>query len=80
MSNRIESQNLTQKGIDWDKDDIYYALRKRGLNLCELSRRAGLHERTLNNSLYRKWPKGDQIIADAVGLSVNDIWPSRYAG
>ncbi|MCX8962170.1 transcriptional regulator [Erwinia psidii] len=79
VSNEIESQILNKNGIDWDKDDIHYALRKRGLNLCELSRKAGLSDRTLNNSLYRKWPKGDQVIADALGIDPAQIWPSRYS-
>ncbi|HDX8385707.1 TPA: helix-turn-helix domain-containing protein, partial [Aeromonas hydrophila] len=43
-----------------------------------LSRDNGLHERTLYNALERHWPKGEQIIADYIGVATHTIWPERY--
>lgn len=34
---------------------------------------------TLTNALARPWPKGERIIAQAIGVSPAEIWPSRYA-
>lgn len=58
--------------------DIVALLRKRGLSLTELSKANGLHPRTLNNALDRKYPKAEKIIASALGLEPAEIWPERY--
>lgn len=63
---------------DWNRVDIIYALNKRGTNLARLSRQSGLNSRTLNNALDRRYPKGERIIATAIGVEPQDIWPSRY--
>ncbi|MGY6773576.1 helix-turn-helix domain-containing protein [Gallibacterium sp. ZY190522] len=63
---------------DWKRIDIIYALNKKGTNLARLSREAGLNSRTLNNALDRRYPKGERIIAEAIGVEPKDIWPSRY--
>lgn len=64
--------------IDWHRADIRAELEKRGKSLRQLSREAGLSENTLRNALDRKWPKGEKIIADAIGVKPEDIWPTRY--
>ncbi|WP_435343678.1 helix-turn-helix domain-containing protein [Morganella morganii] len=63
---------------DWHRADIRAALEKRGTNLRALSRSAGLAADTLRNTLSRPWPKGEQIIAQALGVDPRIIWPSRY--
>ncbi|WP_392558354.1 helix-turn-helix domain-containing protein [Orbus mooreae] len=63
---------------DWHSADIIAALKKRGLTLSGLSRESGLSSSTLSNALVRPWTKGEQIIANALGLSPKEIWPSRY--
>ncbi len=63
---------------DWHRADIRAELEKRGTSLRQLSREAGLSENTLRNTLDRKWPKGEKIIADAIGVSPQVIWPTRY--
>ncbi|ECO1612347.1 helix-turn-helix domain-containing protein [Salmonella enterica] len=64
---------------DWHPGIIVGRIREKGLTLRALSLAAGLGKDTVKNSLYRKWPKGDKIIADALGVSPAEIWPSRYA-
>lgn len=66
------------KDQDWHRADIRAELEKRGTSLRKLSREAGLSENTLRNALDRKWPKGERIIAAAIGVSPRTIWPSRY--
>ncbi|ETS31933.1 DNA-binding protein [Photorhabdus temperata] len=68
----------TSKQADWHRADIRAALEKRGTNLRALSVRAGLAKDTLRNALTRPWPKGERIIAQAIGVDPSVIWPSRY--
>ncbi|WP_347253623.1 helix-turn-helix transcriptional regulator [Leminorella grimontii] len=63
---------------DWHPADIIAALKKRGTSLAEVSRNAGLASSTLANALNRRWPKGERLIADALGATPERIWPSRY--
>ncbi|WP_407947327.1 helix-turn-helix domain-containing protein [Pectobacterium carotovorum] len=46
--------------------------------LLTVSRAAGLSSSTLANALSRPWPKGEWLIADALGIHPSEIWPSRY--
>ncbi|EAA9217852.1 transcriptional regulator [Salmonella enterica] len=63
---------------DWHSADIIAALKKQGTSLSAVSRQAGLAFSTLANALTRRWPKGERLIADALGVSPEQIWPSRY--
>ncbi|MCZ0221816.1 helix-turn-helix domain-containing protein, partial [Escherichia coli] len=47
-------------------------------SLSAVSRNSGLASSTLGNALYRHWPKGERLIADALGITPEQIWPSRY--
>ncbi|MGR3968448.1 helix-turn-helix domain-containing protein [Shewanella sp. 1180_01] len=78
MNNEIVSQKSDQDGSDWHRADIIAALKKRGLSVRQLSRDAGLGENTLANALRSPWPKGERIIAEAIGKSPKEVWPSRY--
>lgn len=66
------------KREDWHHADIIASLHKRRTTLAALSRSAGLSSSTLANALSRPWPKGEWIIANALGLHPAEIWPSRY--
>lgn len=63
---------------DWHQADIIAALRKKGTTLAAASRAAGLSSSTLANALSRSWPKGELLIAKAIGVPAAQIWPSRY--
>lgn len=63
---------------DWHPADIIAALKKRGTSLSALSRQAGLASSTLANTLTRRWPKGERLIAEALDVAPEKIWPSRY--
>ena len=64
---------------DWHRADIVAALRKQGWSLRELSRQNGLSEGTLKSALDRPYLKAEGIIAKAIGITPEDIWPQRYA-
>ena len=57
---------------------IVAAIKEKGGTLTQLSIDAGLHPRTLGNALDRKYPKGEKIIADFIGIPPQEIWPERY--
>ncbi len=63
---------------DWHSIDIIAALRKKGTCMAAVSRAAGLSSSTLANAFTRPWPKGEGLIAGALGMPPEDIWPSRY--
>lgn len=63
---------------DWHTADIIAGLRKKGTSLAAVSRAAGLSSSTLANALTRPWPKGEYLIAEALGVHPSVIWPSRY--
>ncbi len=69
---------MNNKQADWHPADIIAGLRKRGTSLAAESRKAGLNSATLANALTRPWPKGEQIIAQALETQPWVIWPSRY--
>lgn len=63
---------------NWHPADIIAALRKKGTTLAALSRESGLCSSTLSNALSRPWPKGELLIAQAIGVTPSEIWPQRY--
>lgn len=70
--------NENDKPKDWHKAEIKCALEKKGITLSKLSRENGLSGDTLRNVFSRKWPKGEKIVAEAIGVKPQEIWPSRY--
>lgn len=63
---------------DWHPADIIAGLKKRGTSLSALSRQAGPASSTLANVLTRRWPEGERLIAEALDIAPEKIWPSRY--
>lgn len=64
---------------DWHRADIVAALRKKGWSLRRLSLENGYKSAgSLKNALDRPWPKGERLIAEAIGVTPETIWPSRY--
>lgn len=70
---------MEPKSQDWHRADIKSALEKRGITLRDLSRQAGLSPDSLRNVFTRSWPRAERIIADALGITPQEIWLSRYS-
>lgn len=67
--------------LDWHRADIVAALRKSGWSLRRLSAHHGYASpNTLTHALAKPWPKGERLIAEAIGIDPAEIWPSRYRG
>lgn len=77
MSTLTEPKKTAQ---DWHRADIIAALHKAGWSLRQLSLQHGYSQAsTLKNALDRPWRKGEQIIADAIGVPPEEIWAGRFA-
>ena len=63
---------------DWHKADVIAALHKRGTSLRQLALAYGYSSRALTKVLYRPWYRAEVIVAAALGLSPEQVWPSRY--
>jgi Ner family transcriptional regulator len=79
----LERANKAQKQSQ-AKEDLHPALivarlRMAGWSLRKLSEYWGLQPKTLSDALRRPWPRGEAIIAEALGCKPQEIWPSRYA-
>ena len=66
-------------GGDWHPADIVAALRKAGWSLRRLSAHHGYMPGQLSAAINRPWPKGERLIAAAIGVAPETIWPSRWA-
>ena len=65
---------------NWHEADIVAALRKKGWSLRKLSTHHGYKQPTsLATALRRHWPKGERLIAEAIGVTAQKIWPTRYS-
>lgn len=64
---------------DWHKSDIKAALEKRGITLKGLALSKGYRSvDAAAQALQRPYPKMERIIAAAIGMQPETIWPSRY--
>lgn len=64
---------------NWHRADIVAALKKKGWSLRALSVEAGLGPDTLRVALQSPYLKAEKIIAAAIGVKPEEIWPERYA-
>lgn len=64
---------------DWHPADIKAALEKKGWTLRALATHHGLSSSsTLSHTFERSYPLNEKRIAEAIGVPVQTIWPSRY--
>lgn len=65
--------------IDWHRQDVMAAIRKKGTTLAELGRHHGYESpAALYNVFKMSYPKVERIIATFLEVAPEDIWPSRY--
>lgn len=62
----------------WHPELIKAQVRMRGTNLTQLGLAHGLHRTTLTKALYEPQPKGEQVIADFLGVALHELWPARW--
>ncbi|MGP3123426.1 helix-turn-helix domain-containing protein [Serratia marcescens] len=65
-------------GADWHPEIIKAEIHKRGLSFRSLSLKAGYSKDSLKSVLRTPCKPYQQIVADALGVAPEIIWPSRY--
>jgi Ner family transcriptional regulator len=70
--------NTTINPEDWHPADVLAALKKRGHSLAGLSVANGYHPTAVGKALKQPWPAVERILASALGMAPQEIWPSRY--
>jgi Ner family transcriptional regulator len=63
---------------DWHPADVLAALKKRGHSLAGLSIANGYHPTAAGKALKQNWPAMERLLATAIGVAPQEIWPSRY--
>jgi len=76
----MQRANVKKAGQkDWHPADIVAELRKAGYTLSKLAFEHGLKDSSgLSVAMVRSFPKGEQRIANALGKTPQEIWPTRY--
>ncbi len=62
----------------WDRHSIRAELNRRGFTLTGLALDHGLYESACRQALDGRSLAGAQVIAEALGLTVQELWPDRY--
>lgn len=76
-----QALNLAEekKSDDWHRADIIAALHKQGWSIAALARVHELGVSTVRSALDKPYPKSEKIIAEAIGVAPEVIWPKRFA-
>ncbi|WP_422979672.1 helix-turn-helix domain-containing protein [Undibacterium sp. TC9W] len=69
---------VKEKQQDWHRADIKAALEKAGWTLRQLAIANGYVAGVMCHPLNQQYPKAEAIIAKAIGVQPQKIWPSRY--
>lgn len=76
--NEQRSLVLKKENGDWRDEFILAALKSCGWTYSSLGVANGMGKATLRNAIRAPWPKGEDIIANTIGVDATDIWPSRF--
>lgn len=66
------------KSAGWHPEDIKAAVRKTGVSLDGLSRLNGLPDHACRHALYEPSQRGEDAIAERIGVPARLIWPARF--
>ncbi len=64
---------------DWDRSEVKAQLERAGWSLRQLGFAHGYRGDSSLSEVFRKpWPKVEGLIAAAIGVAPQVVWPSRY--
>lgn len=78
MNSSATHENDPLAASDWHPADVLAALKKRGQSLAGLSVANGYHPTAAGKALRQPWPALERLVATAIGVAPQEIWPSRY--
>lgn len=73
-----DQSDTSRPRSDWHPADVLAALKKRGKSLAGISVASGYHPTAAGKALKRPWPAMERTIAAELGVTPEEIWPSRY--
>lgn len=62
----------------WHRADIIAAVHKRGTSLRRLAVKVGFAQSTLRSALFKPHPKANSVVAEFIGVPLNELWPAWY--
>lgn len=62
----------------WDQHRIQAEIRRRGSSLAQLSRENGVARGTLQGVFYKRYPRGQAIVAAFIERTRHELWPHWY--
>lgn len=74
----MKTSLVKEKPQDWHRADIKAALEKNGHTLLQLSKANNYAASIVGRALVQAYPACETIIAKAIGVTPQTIWPSRY--
>lgn len=63
---------------NWTRHQILCALREHGLSAAKVAEQAKIKKSTLYGGMDRPYPKVNSLIAQALGVRKQAIWPQFY--
>ena len=63
---------------DWTATRVVFELHSAGWSLRQLAIKHTYKSSALGAALHRRYPKAESLIANALGIKPDEIWPSRY--
>lgn len=64
--------------MNWSKQKILFRLREAGTTAAALAEKAGCSRQNFYGALERPYPKVQGIVAAALGVERQEIWPEFY--
>lgn len=74
----VDTTKKPALSTDWHRADIKAALEKRGWSIRQLGKSHDYAGHSLAAALSKPWPRAEALIAQAIGVPPQRIWPSRY--
>jgi Ner family transcriptional regulator len=69
---------LHPESPSWHRQDIIAALKKQGTCLAEVGRSVGFSRATMSWALMKPHMRANLAIAEALGVSMHELWPTWY--
>lgn len=64
--------------MNWHREDIRAAIRKKDETLSSLGRKNNIPESTMRNALSKPVKSAELVIAAFLGKSLHELWPNRW--
>lgn len=64
--------------VNWTRQEVLFALRRAGTTAAAVAEANGLAATSIYNAIERPYPRVHDLIAGAIGVPRETIWPAFY--